>query len=52
MPLGTPDAQAPYVLNCTSPSPVFAQATARRQAGEALMRAAQQLRPVLERIAS
>lgn len=52
VPLGTPASQAPYVLNCTSASPVFAQASTRRQAGEALMRAAQQLRPVLERMAS
>lgn len=50
VPLGTPVLQAPYVLNCTSASPMLASAATRQQAGEALVRAAQQLRPVVDRL--
>ncbi|MBI2772430.1 MAG: IclR family transcriptional regulator [Burkholderiales bacterium] len=50
VPLATPDLATTYVLNCTSASPVFATAAARKQAGEALMKAAQQLRPAVVRL--
>lgn len=44
-------APVPYVLICTSASNVFAPAAVRREAGQALIAAARQLRPVVERIA-
>lgn len=40
----------PYVLICTSASSVFASAAVRKEAGKALIAAAAQLRPVIERI--
>lgn len=52
VPLGTPTLQATYALNCTSASSVFATAASRKQAGEALNKAAQLLRPVMERLAT
>lgn len=50
VPLAAPGAPAPYVLNCTSSSSVFKTAAARKAAGEALIKAAQQLRPVIARL--
>lgn len=50
VPLATPTVQTTYALNCTSASPIFASAATRKQAGEALIKAAQQLRPVIERL--
>lgn len=50
VPLGTPADPAAYVLNCTSASAIFVNTIVRRQAGEALIAAADQLRPVVQRL--
>jgi DNA-binding IclR family transcriptional regulator len=50
VPLATPALQTTYVLNCTSASPALADPKVRRQAGEALIKAAAQLRPAVERL--
>ncbi|MGV3570577.1 MAG: hypothetical protein ACO1PB_08250 [Ramlibacter sp.] len=42
----------PYVLICTSASSVFAPAAVREEAGQALIAAAKQLRPIVERMAA
>lgn len=50
IPLSSPTSATPYVLICTSATPVFANLAVRAEAGQALMQAAQQLRPVIERL--
>ena len=50
IPLSSPNSATPYVLICTSATPVFANLAVRAEAGQALMQAAQQLRPVIERL--
>ena len=50
IPLSAPNSSTPYVLICTSATPVFAPASVRREAGDALIAAANQLRPVIERL--
>ena len=50
VPLGKPAQELPYVLNCTSASPVFAERKTRHECGEALVRAAEQLRSVAHRL--
>ena len=50
VPLASARLRVPYVLNCTSASPVFATAAARQAAGDALNKAADQLRPVVARL--
>ncbi|QJW83243.1 hypothetical protein HK414_00135 [Ramlibacter terrae] len=42
----------PYVLICTSASSVFAPTAVREEAGQALIAAAKQLRPIVERLAA
>jgi DNA-binding IclR family transcriptional regulator len=51
VPLATRELQVPYVLNCTSPSSVLSSGERRREVAAALQRAADQLRPVLGRLA-
>jgi len=50
IPLSTPAGTPPYVLICTSATPVFSQDEVRREAGQALIDAANHLRPVIERL--
>ncbi|MGQ3001343.1 MAG: IclR family transcriptional regulator [Hydrogenophaga sp.] len=50
IPLSSPASTTPFVLICTSATPVFADLSVRAEAGQALMQAAQQLRPVIERL--
>lgn len=50
IPLGTPTVASPYVLNLTTPSPMLATVQSRKAAGDALRRAAEQLRPVVQRL--
>lgn len=50
LPLYSGGSAVPYVLNCTSPSAVFADPAVRAEAGQALMLVEQQLRPVIERL--
>lgn len=47
VPVGEAASGSTYVLNCTAASGVFSTAAARRKAGLALIRAANQLRPAL-----
>ena len=52
VPIASGSTHAQYVLNCTSPSAVLVGAEALREAGEALINAAQQLHPIVVRIAA
>jgi DNA-binding IclR family transcriptional regulator len=50
VPLASSDLPSPYVLNCTSATPVLADTATRQAAGEMLVEAARKLAPAVRRL--